>query len=114
MQFDIENGGKGLIDFVELTGRPLPNHESSAVQPDVAGLSKLLTQAARKPAATGRCFRTLTVKNSHHRSLQFDGRHEQAQARPLPHDKLVHRKRCVQEAWGAEPRPSLLTDYRLS
>ena len=49
-------------------------------------------------ALEGRCFRTLTMKDSHQESMRLDGRHEQAQARPLPHDELVHLQRCAQEA----------------
>jgi hypothetical protein len=45
-----------------------------------------------------RCCRTLTVKDSHHESKRLDGRHEQAQARPLPHDELVRLQRCADEA----------------
>ena len=30
--------------------------------------------------------------------MRLDELHEQAQARPLPHDKLVHLQRCAQEA----------------
>ena len=36
-----------------------------------------------------RCCRTLTEQYSHHESMRLDGRHEQAQARPLPHRQLV-------------------------
>ena len=45
-----------------------------------------------------RCCRTLAVKDSHHESMRLDGRHEQAQARPLPHDELVSLQRCAPQA----------------
>ena len=35
------------------------------------------------------CCRTLTSEDSHRESMRLDGRHEQADARPLPHDELV-------------------------
>lgn len=47
---------------------------------------------------TRRCCRTIAVKDSHRESMRLDELHEQAQARPLPHDKLVHLQRCAQEA----------------
>ena len=50
-------------------------------------------------ALEGRCFRTLTMKDSHQESMRLDGRHEQARARPLPHYELVRLQRCTQEAW---------------
>lgn len=46
----------------------------------------------------GRCCRSLAAKDSHHESIRLDGRHEQAQARPLPHDELVRLQRCADEA----------------
>ena len=47
---------------------------------------------------TRRCCRTLAVKDSHHESMRLEGRHEQAQTRPLPHDELVRLQRCASEA----------------
>ncbi len=51
-------------------------------------------QTAVKPSAPtspsdGRCCRTLSSEDSHCESMRLDGRHEQADARPLPHDELV-------------------------
>ncbi|MCA0964856.1 DEAD/DEAH box helicase [Salipiger bermudensis] len=40
-------------------------------------------------ASERRCCRTLAMKDSHYESMQLDGRHEQARARPLPHHQLV-------------------------
>lgn len=45
-----------------------------------------------------RCCRTQSVKDSHRESMRLDDLHEQAQARPLPHDELVQLQRCAQEA----------------
>ncbi|MCA0964949.1 peptidoglycan peptidase [Salipiger bermudensis] len=42
-----------------------------------------------KRISVGRCCRTLAMKDSHYESMQLDGRHEQARARPLPHHQLV-------------------------
>ena len=37
----------------------------------------------------GRCCRMIAVRDSHRESMGLDGRHEQAQTRPLPHHQLV-------------------------
>ncbi|EPX76413.1 hypothetical protein Salmuc_00299 [Salipiger mucosus DSM 16094] len=49
-------------------------------------------------AAAGRCCRTQRVKDSHRESMRLDEQHEQAQARPLPHDELVRLQRCAPQA----------------
>ena len=49
-----------------------------------------------------RCCRTQPLKDSHGESMRLDDQHEQAHARPLPHDKLVHLQRCSQEARVAD------------
>ena len=60
------------------------------------GHAKLTTSAQYTHVATKRrCCRTLVVKDSHYESMRLDGRHEQAQARPLPHDELVSLQRCA-------------------
>lgn len=48
--------------------------------------------------SAGHCCRTLILKDSHHESMRLDGWHEQAQARPLPHDELVRLQRCAPQA----------------
>ncbi len=45
-----------------------------------------------------RCCRTLTAKDSQHESMRLDGRHEQARARPLPHDELVRLQRFAPQS----------------
>ena len=37
----------------------------------------------------GRCCRTLIFEDSQRESMRLDGRHEQADTHPLPHDELV-------------------------
>lgn len=38
------------------------------------------------------------MKDSHWESMRLDDQRKQAEARPLPHDELVHLQRCTQEA----------------
>ena len=51
-----------------------------------------------QPHLNGHCCRTLSLEDSQHESMGLDGCHEQAQARPLPHDELVRLQRCAPQA----------------
>ena len=54
------------------------------------GVDEVAVKNGPHPVAfTGRCCRTLTIEDSHRESTRLDGRHEQADTRPLPHDELV-------------------------
>src|SRR5690606_25959505 len=47
-----------------------------------------VTHAAELPA----------VNDSHYEFMRLEGRHEQAEARPLPHNELVSLQRCAPQA----------------
>ena len=97
------------IDHLEgVRGRPLWQEMPAPVRARFAGavpqgpqpLEAVYSEVTAQlmPYPMGRCCRTLAAKDSHCESMPLDRADEQAHTRPLPHDELVQRQQCAQEA----------------